>query len=181
MMPAIPANIRFFLLVATALIANAFLLETAHAQLFGERTLGQPLSRRARAAVASPPATDSLPALDSAGSVQGDERFIRGNRSPNEFVGSERGSQQGFVGSEQAIGVGRVRTSVESLRQPPDRSAQINRPVPALPANAMYYPRLSVSTSEMASASYRSSVTTQRNAKLQTRLSQAAGSNIQVI
>lgn len=107
----------------------------AEAQLFGPRSLGGPLqSRRGAAAAAT--------LDDGAGTLQGNERFLRDNRSRNAFVGSNRGSLQGFVGSSQAIGVGRVPAATESLTPPPDRSATINRPMPRLPANTMYYPRL---------------------------------------
>lgn len=105
---------RSIMLVTAVLLSGSLLVETAEAQLFGARSLGQPLNRRAAAGAAS------TSAMESAGTVRGDERFLRGNRGRREFVGSTRDSQQGFVGSEQAIGVGRVRTSVESLREPPD-------------------------------------------------------------
>ncbi len=156
-------------------LASILAMETAQAQLFGARSLGQPLTRRTPSAAAAPAG------LDAAGAVQGNERFLRGNRSRNEFVGSNRDSQQGFVGSGQAIGVGRVRTSVESLQEPPDRSTQINRSVPPLAAGAMYYPRLSISTSEMATASFVSAVAGKRDAKLESRLSTLAGSSIQIL
>jgi len=165
---------RSVLLVAVAFLASTSVVETAQAQLFGARSLGSPLTRRSSNAGATPAA------MDSAGAVQGDERFLRGNRSRNEFVGSDRTSLQGFIGSEQAIGTGRVRTSVESLQAPPDRSAAINRPLAPLAADAMYRPRLSISMSEMATASYIASVKNQRDAKLVLRLSKAAGSNIQI-
>ncbi len=165
---------RSVALVAIAFLASTSVAETAHAQLFGARSLGKPLTRR------SPAAGAGASAMEAAGTVQGNERFLRGNRSRNEFVGSDRDSQQGFVGSGQAIGVGRVRTSVDSLREPPDRSAQINRPLAPLAARTMYYPRLSISASDMATPSYASSVVIKRDEKLESRLSEAAGSNIQV-
>lgn len=161
-------------LVVLAFLASILAMEKTQAQMFGARSLGQPLTRRPPTGAAAPAA------MDAAGAVQGDERFLRGNRSRNEFVGPNRGSQQGFVGSGQAIGVGRVRTSVETLQEPPDRSSQINRPIPPLPAAAMYYPRLSISASEMATTSYTSAVMIKRDAKLESRLSEAAGSSIQV-
>lgn len=167
--PAVARAILFVCLLATGPTGA----ETAHAQLFGERTLGQPLRRRAGS-----PATS---AMDSAGTVRGDERFLRGNRSRNDFVGSNRGSLEGFVGAGQAIGVGRVRSAVESLREPPDRSSQINRPLPKLPADAMYYPRLSIPATELASDAFVSAVTVQRDAKLEARLSKEAGAEVQVL
>ena len=161
-----------------ALLASSLAMETAQAQMFGARSLGQPLTRRTPTGAAAPAAIGA--ATGAAGVVQGDERFLRGNRDRSEFVGPNRGSQQGFVGSGQAIGVGRVRTSVETLQEPPDRSSQINRPIPPPPAGAMYYPRLSISAAEMATTSYTSKITIKRDAKLELRLSAAAGSRIQV-
>lgn len=165
---------RSVVLVAVAFLASISAMQTAQGQMFGARTLGDPLTRRPSNAGAA------AAAMDSAGVVQGDERFLRGNRSRNEFVGSNRSSLQGFIGSEQAIGTGRVQTSVESLTEPPDRSAAINRPIAPLAAGAMYHPRLSISTSEMASPSYIASVANQRDTKLALRMSKAAGSNIQI-
>lgn len=174
MMPSTQSTARSVMLVAVAFLASTSAMETAQAQLFGARSLGQPLTRRADSAAAAPAA------MDAAGAVQGDERFLRGNRSRNEFVGSNRSSLQGFIGSEQAIGTGRVRTSVESLGELSDRSAAINRPIAPLRADAMYRPRLSISASELATASYTASIANKRDAKLVLRLSRAAGSNIQI-
>lgn len=107
--------------------------ETASAQLFGARTLGRPFESRRGAA----PAPDA-----EAGALEGNERFLRENRPRNAFVGADRRSQQGFVGSAQAIGSGRVEAATESLQSAPDPSSRINRPLPPQPANQMYYPRL---------------------------------------
>ena len=118
--------------VATALMGEM----VAEAQLFGSRSMGRPFQSRR--------ATPQLPtdAAEAAGTLQGNERFLRENRSPRAFVGADRSSLQGFVGSSQAIGVGRVQAATETLTPPPDRSDRINRPLPKLPANGMYYPRL---------------------------------------
>ncbi|TWT80828.1 hypothetical protein CA13_22740 [Planctomycetes bacterium CA13] len=156
------------------LMMVSLLVSDAEAQLFGERSVGQPLSRRTRPQAATPEA------METAGTLEGDERFLRENRSRNDYVGSNRGSLQGFVGSEQAIGTGRVRTSVESLREPPNRAGQINRPFPQIRPGEMYYPRLDIDVSDMADASYISAVALKRDAKLQSLLSQTAESDIVV-
>ena len=107
----------------------------AAAQLFGKRTLGgSSLSRRARPGAA---------AADT-GSVTGDERFIRGNRSRRAFVGSDSQDVTSFVGSEQATATGNVTSTTTGLRPPPDESARINNPLPPLSATSLYYPRLVV-------------------------------------
>ncbi len=109
----------------------------AWGQLFGQRTLGEPLqNRQQRAAV-----TDAGTSED-VGTLEGNERFLRENRARGEFVGSDRRSLRGFVGSEQALGSGRVTAATESLRQTADRSRQLNEPLPELPEEGMYYPRL---------------------------------------
>ncbi len=106
----------------------------AQAQLFGKRNLGaSSLSRR------SGPGGST-----DAGSVTGNERFIRGNRSRRAFVGSDAQEIRSFVGSEQATVTGQVQSTTAGLRPPPDRSATLNKPIPPQPANARYYPRLKV-------------------------------------
>ncbi|MBC8350537.1 MAG: BON domain-containing protein [Planctomycetes bacterium] len=119
---------------AQLLLPFVFALMTyvdAEAQLFGSRSLGQPLQRRAG------PGSSS-----QAGQLQGGERFLRGNRGRAEFVGSDQREQQGFVGSEQARTTGAVGSSVAGLRQRTDRSSQINRPLALSKANEMYPPQL---------------------------------------
>jgi hypothetical protein len=113
------------------------IVESAQAQLFGPRQLGRPLQSRRG---------DSAPQPDAegAGALQGDERFLRENRPRNAFVGTDRSSLEGFVGSGQAIGVGRVVAATESLEPPADPSDRINQPIPPQPANQMYYPRLEI-------------------------------------
>lgn len=111
------------LLVATTSVAQA--------QLFGTRTLGQPLSRRPGAS-----------AGNGAGEIAGNERFLRENRRRSDFVGSDQRDQQGFVGSQQARGTGPVISSTAGLREKTDRSSQTNRPLPALAKGAMYPPRI---------------------------------------
>ena len=101
-------------------------------QLFsGQRGLGNPIRARQGNLLTG-----------NEGTIQGSERFLRENRSRGEFVGSDRSEQQGFVGSEQALGTGRVRTSVETLREFRDRSGRINRPIELPATDEPYLPRL---------------------------------------
>ena len=136
-----PANLRTAILTSTvALVSVLFFAPEGHAQMFGQRTLGQPLRPRPGAAAAK--------TSETAGTLQGNERFMRENRSRNDFVGSNRTSQQGFVGSEQAIGSGRVPTAAESLPAIADESRRINRPHPPLGPNEIYHPYLTLELSE---------------------------------
>ena len=74
----------------------------------------------------------------------GPKRYLRGNRSRQDFVGSNRTDLTGFVGSEQALGVGRVPSAADSLRLETTKSAKVNQPLPKQPAKGMYYPRLEI-------------------------------------
>jgi hypothetical protein len=124
--------------VSLALLIPCLLLvvcvDTSFGQLFsGQRGLGNPIRARQGTLVTG-----------NEGTIQGTERFLRDNRDRREFVGSDRNEQQGFVGSEQALGTGRVRTSVESLRDFRDRSSRINRPIELPATDEPYLPRLTV-------------------------------------
>ena len=105
--------------------------DTASAQLFGPRSIGNPLQGRARSGQGS-----------GVGEVQGSERFLRGNRGRRDFVGSDSGDRQGFVGNEQATGSTSTRTSTDGLQRRTDQGREINKVIPALPKNGMYYPTL---------------------------------------
>lgn len=109
------------------------LSESAQAQMFGApRQVGRPIQSRS-----GPNQSQS-----QIGSLQGNERFMRENRSTRDFVGSSRAEGDGFVGSVQSLGTGRVTTAAETLQPPPDAAARLNQPIPPLAAGSMYYPRL---------------------------------------
>jgi hypothetical protein len=126
-------------------------LQVCQAQLIGNRsnTLGGPISSpsgrqqpgtRATSSFGTGLSNNGVTAANNGFNSTVSGRFVRGSRSRNDFVGSNRTDQQGFVGATQAIGVGRVPSSVDTLRIPKDRTG--NRPVPLQPASGMYYPRL---------------------------------------
>ncbi|MEM7561312.1 MAG: hypothetical protein AAF394_19475 [Planctomycetota bacterium] len=139
-----------------ALFALLLSAESAQAQLFGSRSVGSPLRSRT-----SP--ISNMSNQESTGQLQGTERFVRGNRSRNDFVGSDRGELSGFVGSQQAIGVGRVRTTAEDFRVESANTRNMNRAMPAQPTKGMYYPRLKMPSIEVARR-------TDRNILLQPKL-----------
>lgn len=113
----------------------------AHAQLFGNRSVGQPISSPLNQG-GGLDASGVSSAGATAGMLDGSERFVRGNRSRRDFVGSNRGSQTGFVGSTQAIGVGRVPPATQGLRIERSAAPQLNRPLPPQLSQGLYYPRL---------------------------------------
>jgi hypothetical protein len=133
----------------------------SHAQLIGNRTVGNapgniqqtPPSGRLGAgsftnmgANSGPMGAGGLNLGTTQGGIQTNGRFVRGNRARGDFVGTNRTELSGFVGAGQALGVGRVPSSVENLKVE-TRAARINRPLPAQPKKGLYYPRLEVDLS----------------------------------
>lgn len=133
----------------------------AHAQLIGNRTVGNapgniqqtPPSGRLGAgsftnmsANSGPMGPGGLNLGTTQGGIQTNGRFVRGNRARGDFVGSNRTELKGFVGSGQALGVGRVTSAVENIKVE-TRAARINRPMPSQPKKGMYYPRLELDLS----------------------------------
>jgi len=104
----------------------------AAAQLFGTRTLGKPLNRRAR------------PSAEDVGEISGNERFLRGNRPRNVLVGRDLQGRQSFVGEQRGTIVGQVPSSIANARVQQRRDAN----VPVLRTNELrrgvYEPRLVV-------------------------------------
>lgn len=113
-----------------------------HAQLFGSRSVGRPINSPLSRGGSLGNAGGGSPIGISAGMLDGSERFVRGNRSRSDFVGSDRRSQTGFVGSTQAIGVGRVPPATQGLKIERSAAPQLNRPLPPQLSRGLYYPRL---------------------------------------
>ena len=158
------------------LLASVALRNEAHGQLIGNRTVGvapgfnQPRSSGGNSGVAS----NTSPTISG--------RFVRGNRARNDFVGSNRTEQKGFVGATQAIGVGRVQSAVEGLRVANPKS--VNRPLPSQPATGPYYPRLAVDFSSRDENSSRSEITGKSEtvfASAQERVEKVPGANVNVV
>lgn len=112
---------------------------SASGQLFGPRSLGQPLSAQPRPGLGN---VDE--AVESAGTLTGSERFLRDNRDATDFVGVDRQETNSFVGAGQVIEAGRVRSAIESLQSPPDRAAQLNQVWAPAAARTPYPPRLEI-------------------------------------
>jgi hypothetical protein len=62
---------------------------------------------------------------DNTGKLTGKERFLRGNRRSNAFVGRDKTSRATFVGEQQGAASGRVRAATEDLRLRYQRSANL--------------------------------------------------------
>jgi len=121
---------RYILNMLFAMSLIFLLSETVSAQLFGERQLGRSLSRRQPAS------------MDTAGTVDANRRFIRGQRSSGEVVGVNKAATQTFVGREQASPGGPVTSSVTGLRE--QRVRAVNQPR-RVSRNGRYPERLKIS------------------------------------
>lgn len=107
-------------------------VQQAGAQMFGPRVLGQSLSRQPG---------PNLAAAEEIGELTGRERFIRGNRSTRDFVGTDMADTPNFVGLQQGRSRGTIRSAIINL-QPPQQP-NVNQPQPRDPSPALpYAPRL---------------------------------------
>ncbi len=143
-------RVGFRMTLCTIFVAVLGQQENAYAQLIGNRPVSSPsASLQQRNAGGITPnvgtgLTGGVSLLSPSLTLQsGPKRYLRGNRSRLDFVGSNRTDLSGFVGSEQALGVGRVPSAAETLRIETTKS-KINKPLPMQPAKGMYYPRLEI-------------------------------------
>lgn len=120
--------------------------------------------------------------VGSQGVLRGNERFIRGNRSRRDFVGSNRSDQTGFVGAQQALATGRVRPATEGLRIDQTNPNRINRPLAPQPPRGMYYPKLDVDWSLSKETSRTIQARSEQiDVRLQERFQRISGSQAQLI
>ena len=110
--------------------------DDAFAQMFGNRTFGQSLSRRSR-----------VGSLEDAGTLTGNERFWRNNRRRTDFVGTDSREQNAFVGAVQANTTGTVRSATAGLRVEMGETSSVNRARGAPSQTGRYDPRLQVAFS----------------------------------
>ncbi len=159
---------KFQVSMLMSLIVFFMQYELASAQLIGNRVIGAPATsltqQRAMGGTTPPNAGTGLASTGGIGQAANaigslgtrmqvnNTRFVRGNRSSQDFVGSNRSDLNGFVGAGQAIGIGRVPSAVENLRIETTKT-KINRPLPPQPAKGMYYPRLEIDFRTTASQS----------------------------
>lgn len=112
-------------LFVTLFLGVTFFLYTdsAQAQLFGSRSIKRTLNRQGSRSV---------------GQVEGNERFVRGRRGRQSFVGADQGDTTGFVGNEQGRTSGRIASPTGGLKKMADKSSQINRAYPNLKKTDIY-------------------------------------------
>lgn len=105
--------------------------------MFGERTLGRPLSRQSQ-----PGSLGTRQSTENIGQISGAERFLRGNRNKRDFVGSDTRDRTNFVGEQSGTTRGAVVSSVQDLRA--QREVNMNQALRKPNPRQMYYPRLRV-------------------------------------
>jgi hypothetical protein len=136
----------------------------AQAQLFGNRPVGGPVSRRPGAADARNSQAAEGPALEAIGTmVDESARYVRGNREATDFVGTDSAEGSRFVGSQQS-GLGEmVQSAVDEdfqVETIPDVNEVVEPVIPArLRLNA---PRLELGFAPRPRSSDTASVTVLR-------------------
>ena len=81
---------------------------------------------------------------ETVGVVTGAERFLRGNRAADDFVGTDSGDRAGFVGSSTADNSGPIRSATTGPLVKTTTEPAINRTRVRSPAPYMYEARLRV-------------------------------------
>lgn len=126
---------RAFIVVGVAVGILVVQLGDAYAQMFGSQSRRGTTSARLGASGTS---TDEMAGT----SLQGNERFLRGNRRASDFVGSDVRERKGFVGTQQS-GAARSESSPARRLVRPRAAAVV--PVSAVsPATGVYQPRVAV-------------------------------------
>jgi hypothetical protein len=109
----------------------AAMVGEAQAQMFDGRTTRGSAGRRSASSRAA------------AGTVI-NQRFVRGNRSSRDFVGTDTTDRDGFVGAQQADTSGSVQTAQTGLQPEKAPDATVNQSAAAPTTLGMYNPRLQV-------------------------------------
>lgn len=123
---------RYRWLLFVAVLAAGLCAVEAKGQMFGARSLGGGLGTRTQASD-----------IGGVGTLNFNERFIRGNRRAGAFVGGDSRDRRNFVGSQQ-LHTGRVRPTITRPR--PAMAPDANRTAPhsGVSRTGVYEPRLSV-------------------------------------
>lgn len=180
-------RVGFRMALCTILVAVLGQQEKTYAQLIGNIPVSRPTSSiQQRPANSLTPnigtgLVGGLSPLSPSLTLQnGPKRYLRGNRSRLDFVGSNRTDLSGFVGAEQALGVGIVPSAADSLRLETTKSANINKPLPVQPAKGLYYPRLEIAFDSVPKQRELLSVG-DASMNIRERVAQVSGGNVNVV
>jgi len=184
--------------ISGTFLVVAVMQSAVQAQLFGNQTIGSAPSQlrssfgnanqgaRGTTSLGAPlgqpgqPDQAGQPGGIGPGLLDGNERFVRGNRSREDFVGTGRNDLTGFVGAGQAIGVGRVPAATDSFRLEAMNAARVNKPLPKQPAKGMYYPRLVLDLESKTSDLNAAAAAIAAPQGIQRRAATVGGENVQV-
>jgi hypothetical protein len=127
--------------ITTALLSVCLLLlaaaSDARGQASGSSRLGEALSVQSTSGAAQ--------SLEDVGTVQGSERYLRKNRRPTDFVGSDAREARRYVGALQARARGTVTPITQGLTRRVDRAESMNQPLLPTRRGTAYHPRLEIS------------------------------------
>ena len=116
----------------------------ARAQLFNSSRASNPNAANPFGAAQGPFGPSSESVSGGVGQVRRNQRFLRGNRRRNDFVGGDSRERRAFVGSRQGRTSGSVRSATAGLTERRSTRQSINVPRTPAPANQMYDPKLQV-------------------------------------
>ncbi len=122
---------QFRVVLLISILMQAWTFARCEAQLFGARSVGRPLSGSSKGEMSS-----------DAGTLQGGERFLRGNRSAGDFVGVDARDRARFIGQIIAQNQLAISDALASRTPRLDRTAQINSPLKSRAANSLGEPVL---------------------------------------
>lgn len=161
------------IVTAAVLAVAAAMASDAQAQLFGDRSLGGSVSRRS---TPSRPTSRTAATADPSaiGEVSGSERFIRGNRDRNDFVGTDSAEVREFVGAQSDVAAGQTTAAAAAVKVEAVTNANqaLKATASRTPTRGLYSPRLSVGFQHpsLASQEVSSNLTQQLSASLAGRL-----------
>ncbi len=157
----------------------------AHSQLFNSSRPGTQTPGIGQSAGFAQPFIQGQAAVASGQSLlSGNERFVRGNRSRRDFVGTRNSpiEQARFIGSAQALATGRVRTATEGVKVNEAGASRINRALPPQPAKGMYYPKLELDLATLGEdAADDAKRTFKVDQRLRSRIQKLAGEDVQIV
>ena len=156
-----------WIVIAMAVAGWLVVADSARAQLFGNRTVGQGVSppRGRQSGTGQRSLVGQLLGRQSSGSgssgsgssgndrsafagvgmPDASARYVRGNRQATDFVGTDSRDSAGFVGRQQADGDGQIRSAIDdNLRIQSGPDANRTQAASGRQRTAMYQPRLSV-------------------------------------
>lgn len=142
---------RHLVIIANAFVVGAILCGNCQAQMFGARSFGQSLQPQQNPGggslggpVPAPGITPGQPGGGTAPTINSSARFLKQNRTTNDFVGKDVNTPTRQVGGTQIIdNLGTQPAAMEVFERRVPESV-LNPPRAAVTRNRMYEPKLVV-------------------------------------